>query len=127
MTETETARETLEVVRRYHQAWTSKNFDEAARYLASNLETEVPINTYDTTDAFLKALVGFGQLVEKVDVLAEFSQGDEAMLLYDMVVEPIGTMRIAEHFSVANGRITRIRHVHDTAALRDAGLAPDGA
>jgi hypothetical protein len=127
VTEAGTTRETLEVVRRYHQAWTSKNFDDATRYLASNLETEVPLNSYDTTEEFVQALVGFGQLVETVDLLAEFSRGDEAMLLYDMVVEPIGTIRIAEHFTVADGRITRIRHVHDTAALREAGFGPDGA
>jgi hypothetical protein len=36
---------------------------------------------------------------------------------------PIGTLRIAEHFTVADGRITRIRHVHDTYQLRLAESA----
>jgi limonene-1,2-epoxide hydrolase len=114
--------QTLSVVRAYHRAWTSKDFEEAARYLAPHLETEVPINTYSSTEQFLEALTGFGQLVGAVDLLAEFADDDEAMLLYDMPVEGIGTLRVAEHFTVADGRIARIRQVHDTAQLRAAGF-----
>ncbi len=44
------------------------------------------------------------------------------MLLYDLEVEGLGKMRIAEHFTIAGGRITRIRQIHDTAALRTAGF-----
>lgn len=122
-----TTADTRAIVRGYHRAWTGKDFDEAARHLAPELETEVPLNTYASTEAFVEALAGFGVLVESVDVLAELVDGDEAMLLYDMVVEPIGELRVAEHFTVAGGRIARIRHVHDTAALRTAGFgSPDG-
>ena len=35
-------------------------------------------------------------------------------------------IRIAEHFTVAEGQITRIRQIHDTAALRAAGFAQSG-
>ena len=45
------------------------------------------------------------------------------MLLYDMDVERIGTLRVCEHFTVTDGLITRIRQVHDTTALRAAGFA----
>jgi hypothetical protein len=31
------------------------------------------------------------------------------MLLYDMDVDRLGTLRIAEHFTVGGGKITRIR------------------
>jgi hypothetical protein len=114
--------EPLDVVRRYHQAWTRKDFEEAGRCLAENLETEVPMNRYDGRDEFLTALSGFGRLVSSVDLLAEFGAEGEAMQLYDMVVEPVGTVRIAEHFTVDGGCITKIRHVHDTAELRAAGF-----
>jgi hypothetical protein len=33
----------------------------------------------------------------------------------------MGDLRVAEHFTVINGQITRIRQIHDTAALRAAG------
>ena len=44
------------------------------------------------------------------------------MLLCGMDVDGLGMMRIAQHFSVADGRIQRIRRVHDTAVLRSAGF-----
>jgi hypothetical protein len=118
-----TTDDTFSVVRAYHRTWTSRNFEEAVRLLAPNLEVEVPINHYPTTESFAKALVGFGGMVKSVDLLAEFADGNEAMLLYDMDVDRLGKIRIAEHFAVANGKITRIRQIHDTAALRAAGFA----
>jgi len=118
--------ETLSVVRAYHRAWTSKNFDEAVGLLAPNLEVEVPINDYPTTESFAEALVSFGGLLTGVKLLSELGEGNEAMLLYDIDVEGLGKIRIAEHFTVAEGRITRIRQVHDTAALRAGGFAQSG-
>jgi hypothetical protein len=120
-----TTDDTLSVVRAYHRAWTSKNFDEAVRLLAPDLKVEVPINDYPTTESFAEALVGFGGLVTGLELLSELGEGNEAML-YDMNVEGLGTIRLAEHFTVAEGRITRIRQIHDTAALRAAGFAQSG-
>ena len=84
---------------------------------------EVPINEYPTRDSFAQALTQFGQMVDRVDLLARFENGDEAMFLYDMEVKGIGRLRVAEHFTVRAGRIARIRQVHDTAPIRAAGLA----
>jgi hypothetical protein len=115
--------DTVSIVRSYHRGWTSGKFEESIRLLAPNLQVEVPINDYPTTESFAKALVGFGGMVKSVVLLAEFAKGNEAMLLYNMDVDRLGKLRIAEHFTVANGRITRIRQIHDTAALRAAGFA----
>jgi ketosteroid isomerase-like protein len=38
-----------------------------------------------------------------------------------MDIEMLGTMRVAEHFTVADGKIVRVRQIHDTFALRNAG------
>jgi hypothetical protein len=115
--------ETLSVVRAYHRGWTTKNFDESVRLLAHDLTVEVPINDYPTKESFAKAVVAFGSIAERVAPLAELARGDEAMLLYDVEIAGIGTLRIAEHFTVANGVITRIRQIHDTAGIRAAGFA----
>jgi len=114
----------LAVVRAYYHGWTSKKFDEAIHLLAQDLTVEVPINQYPTTESFANALVGFGGMVKNVTLLAEFAKDYEAMLLYDMDVERLGTLRVAEHFTVGDGRITRIRQIHDTAAVRAAGFGP---
>ena len=110
--------ETLRVVDAYHRAWTTKRFDEAVALLAPSLQVEVPINNYATPEAFAEALVRFGSDVVSVDVLSELAGGDEAMILYDMDVTGLGTMRIVEHFTIDDGKIVRLRQIHDTAPLR---------
>jgi hypothetical protein len=113
-----TGNETLSVVHAYHDGWTSKNFDAAISLLSAGLETEVPINDYPTKASFAQALNSFGSLVTRVELLSEMSAGNEAMILYDMDVEQLGTIRVAEHYAIADGKIARLRQIHDTAAFR---------
>jgi SnoaL-like domain len=108
----------LSVVRRYHAGWTSRRYDDAVALLAPSVEVEVPINEYPTAASFAWALRAFGDHVRRVDLLAEMGAGDEAMLLYDMDVERLGGLRVAEHFTVDEGLIVRLRQVHDTTPLR---------
>jgi ketosteroid isomerase-like protein len=115
--------DTLTLVRSYHDAWTAKDFERAAALLADDLEVEVPINEYPTRDSFAAAVEGFGSLARGVTLRSAMSAGDEAMLLYDMDVAGLGDFRVAEHFTVRDGRIARIRQIHDTAAVR--GLVAD--
>lgn len=112
----------LAIARDYHQSWTNGHFDDAAALLADGLQVEGPVNHYPDKASFAAAVAGFGAMVRKTDLLAAFGDGDDAMLLYDMDVAQLGTMRIAEQFTVANGRIVRLRQIHDTAALRAAGF-----
>jgi len=115
--------DTLAVVRAYHRGWTSKQFNDATELLAADLRVEVPINSYPTRESFADALINFGSLATSVELISELGHADEAMLLYDMEVTGLGALRIAEHFTVADGHITRIRQIHDTAAIRAAGIA----
>jgi limonene-1,2-epoxide hydrolase len=114
--------DTLAVVRAYHRAWTNGDYAEAGRRLARRLRIEVPINEYRGREDFLAAVKAFAAVVESVGLLFECADNDQAVLLYDLEVGPIGPLRVCEHFTVADGLITQIRQVHDTAALRDAGF-----
>jgi limonene-1,2-epoxide hydrolase len=115
--------EALATARSYHEAWTQGDFDRAAALLAPALEVEVPINEYPTPEEFAAALRSFGSRTKRVDLLSQTAGEGEAMLLYDMDVEGLGEMRVAEHFTVTHGRIVRLRQIHDTASLRAAGFA----
>jgi uncharacterized protein YndB with AHSA1/START domain len=114
-------------VRRYHEGWTSRNYGQATDLLAPTLEVEVPINDYPSAASFADALRSFGDQVTDVELLSEMSSGNEAMLLYDMQVRQLGPLRVVEHFTVADGKITRLRQIHDTAAIRGASAPHDGA
>ncbi|MGH3234990.1 MAG: hypothetical protein ACRDOH_17410, partial [Streptosporangiaceae bacterium] len=61
------------------------------------------------------------QIASDVRTLAGFGDAAGAVLIYDMTL-PFGILRIAEQFAVSDGQITLIRHIHDTAAVRAAGL-----
>jgi hypothetical protein len=111
----------LTVARAYHRAWTTQNFEDAGRHLADALRVEVPINHYSTKAEFLSAVKLTRKMATRVDMLAEFGNAGEALLLYDMQL-PVTDLRVAEHFTVADGQITRIRQIHDTASLRAAGF-----
>ncbi len=115
------ASQTLSVVKAYHQAWSTRDLGNVGRYLADDLEVEVPINSYAGKIDFLEAVKRTAQHASRVDLLAELAHGDEAMLLYDMTL-PIGPLRVAEHFTIRQGKIHRVRQIHDTAALRAAGM-----
>jgi hypothetical protein len=108
----------LDAARYYHEAWTSRNYEQAAALLAATLTVEVPINDYPTKESFARALRWFGDLVTRVDLLAEMSDASQAMLVYDLTADQLGTLRVAEHFTVENGKIVRLRQIHDTAPVR---------
>lgn len=115
------------VAHRYHDGWTSRNYQQAIDLLAPTLKVEVPINDYPDKDSFARALRSFGDLVANVELLSQMSDGNEAMLLYDMQVEQLGPLRVAEHFTVADGRIARLRQIHDTAPIRAWTAMPAAA
>ncbi len=113
----------LRVAMRYHDAWTGGRFDDAIALLVDDLQTEVPINAYASRTEWAQALVGFASIVDRADLVAALGNADEAVLIYDMHTRPYGVLRIAEHFTVADGQIARIRHVHDTVALRESAAS----
>ena len=122
-----TTQDTAATVRAYYDAWTGGDFGRAAALLAPGLAVEVPVNEYPDAASFAAALQSFGSLATRAELLAAMSAGQEGMLLYDMDVPGLGTLRVAEHLTVDDGQITRIRQIHDTAALRAAGFVGDAA
>jgi len=121
-----TREDTLAVVRGYHAGWSSGRFADAFAALSEELKIEVPINEYPTKASFTEAVSRFAGAVSTVKLLTELANDRDAMLLYDMEVRGIGSLRVAEHFTVDKGKITRIRQIHDTAALRGAGAQQPG-
>jgi hypothetical protein len=117
---------TLEVAKAYHRAWSTRDLQSADRFLAEDLEVEVPINVYAGKADFLAAVERTAKQTSNVKLLAEFSNGSEALLLYDMTL-PFGELRVVEHFTISGGRIRKLRQIHDTAVLRASGMGPRGA
>lgn len=110
------------IARRYHDAWAEGRIPDAEALLAPELSVEVPINAYPTKESFTRALEAFAGMVDRVHVISMLGDAREAVLLYDMNVSGMGTLRVAEHFTVENGRIVKLVQVHDTVGIRAMGL-----
>lgn len=115
--------DTATVLRTYYSAWTSKDFATATSLLDDSVRVENPLTGYEDAKTFASSLAGLGSLVTAANLLSAISEGDEAMLLYDLEIKRLGPLRVAEHFTVANGKIILIRQIFDTAEVRAAGLS----
>jgi uncharacterized protein YndB with AHSA1/START domain len=113
----------LKIVRLYFESWLARDFVAAAGLLSPSVRVDVPVNRYATKESFVTALTQFGGLVQETQLIDEFERGNKATLLYDMQIQNLGKLRIAEHFSVADGLITQLIQIHDTYAVRKAGFA----
>lgn len=110
---------TREIVDRYSYAWFRGDIDEAAGYLADDLNFLGSIDQFDQAAPFVEALRRFRALVTDVDILSRFYSTDEAALLYDCRTDTnAGRIRTAEFFHIADRKIDRIRLVFDASRLR---------
>ena len=107
----------------YFGAWTGGNIDSAASLIADDATFDMPINEYPDKRSFVQAVEFTASSTSDVRLLAQFGNEQDALLIYDMRMAPIGELRIAEQFRVRDGKIRMIRHIHDTEKLRRAGFA----
>jgi hypothetical protein len=101
-----TQNETRRVVERYFAAWTSHDTDAAFALLADDLEFAGPSARYTSAAEFRPGLVAFAAMTRGARVVDLLVDGDRAALLYDCdLPPPVGTLRIASFFRVADGKI----------------------
>jgi SnoaL-like domain len=123
----ETTPNTREIVRAYHEAWTSGDIAAAGQFLGEDFTTRAPVGSYDSKDAYLTGLSRFRGFVTGLDLISELYGDGEAMLLYDVHTDtPAGTLRTAEYFKLRGDRIASTLLVFDATEWK-AMLARQGA
>jgi hypothetical protein len=111
--------ETKNAVMGYFAAWTKNKPKEARTFLADDLAFRGPGASIDGADAFYPALVDFAAMTRGARVIDLVVQGDRAALLYDCdLPPPVGTLRIASFFRVANGKIASYDTRFDATEFR---------
>jgi ketosteroid isomerase-like protein len=93
-----------EIVLGYFHAWTSMRADDAYALLAPDIEFSGPGATYTTAAEFKPGLEAFAQMTKSATLLELLVEGDRVAMLYDWEM-PLGTVRIASFFRVADGKI----------------------
>jgi ketosteroid isomerase-like protein len=116
---------TREVVRGYYDAWTGRDLDRARAYLADDLDFQGTLRRFSGADHFIPALGQFLEILEEVRLLKQVYEGEDAMMLYDCVTGPAGTIRTAEAFTVRDGKIQEIKLVFDPTELNKLPPPPE--
>ena len=111
--------ETRRTVEAYFAAWTTNRVAEAHALLADNLAFKGPTASYESAEAFRPALVGFAAMTKGARIVELLVEGDRAAMLYECdLPEPVGTLRIASFFRVAEGKIRWYETQFDATELR---------
>ena len=77
------------------------------------------IDQFDRADDLMAPLTQLSGMLSEIKMLERFYDQDRAALLYDCVTQtPAGTIRTAEFFKIADGKISEIRLVFDATLLR---------
>jgi ketosteroid isomerase-like protein len=104
---------TRQIVRAYHEARFSGDIATATACLGPGFTFTSPLMTADAT-GHLATLNGFLQIVTGVDLISELYGDAEATLVYNVhTATPVGVQHTAEHFTLANDRITAISLIFD--------------
>ena len=103
-----------EVAEAFLDAWTSRHFDRARELLHEDLSFEGPIDRFTDPDSYLRAVQGLSQIITGIDKRKVFADGDDVCVIYDMHTGPVPDARIAEWYTVRDGRIAAISAVFDT-------------
>jgi ketosteroid isomerase-like protein len=115
-----------EIVERYFDAWTSKDFETARSLLHDDLDFIGPLETVADADAFVRSLQMLGQIVTGAERHGVLAEGDEVAVIYDLHTVPVETAHVAEWYTVRVGKIASIRAFFDArpfAAMFEQGRA----
>ena len=115
----------MDVVQAYYDILNggTASFDPARlrAILAPDLVFEGPIaGRRIGAEGFIKGVSGFAETMRGLTMLHQVHAGDMAAALYDAEM-PGGTVRFAEFFQVADGRIRSLRLLYDAGTYRARG------
>ena len=110
------------IARAFTEAWTSGDFDSAARYVAEDVVFDGPLGHTDGNAAYIAGLTGLSRLVglSGVNILAVFGDDAQALIMYELVTERFGRLLCAKLLTFRDGKIERDRLTFDSYAVRRA-------
>ncbi len=110
------------VARAFTEAWTSGDFDGAARYVAENVVFDGPLGHTDGKAAYVEGLKGLSRFVglTGVNILAAFGEGTQALVMYELITDRFGALLCAKLLTFRDGQIERDRLTFDSYKVRQA-------
>jgi limonene-1,2-epoxide hydrolase len=104
----------LHVIQQFQQALGKGDFTAARHLLHHNLSFRGPLDTFHKPEPYLEALKKLHPIIQRIDSLKMFADGNDVCVLYDMVTNtPIGTAFVCEWYQVKGDKISSVRIVFD--------------
>jgi hypothetical protein len=111
----------LDVALAYTEAWAGKDLETAAAYLAGDVVFDGPFAHYESSEALMQGLERFvAQIAPGWKQLAAVAEGEQVMLMYEVLLPSGKAIRTAEHLTVRDGKIRSETIVFDSLALHTA-------
>jgi hypothetical protein len=110
----QTVESASEPAMKYFDHWSKKEYQASAKYLDENLSFKGPIDTFNNSKDYLKALDRLAPIVVDVKKKRTFVDGKDACFLYDLVTSTsAGTVPCAEWIHSDNGKVKSIQVFFD--------------
>jgi SnoaL-like domain len=102
------------IVANYQNAMDKGDVAGARKLLHDDLHFSGPLDTFDRPEPYLEALKQLAPMLEKVEVLKVFSEGDQVARFCNLHFRPpLPTTFIGEWFQVRGDKIARIQIAFD--------------
>jgi SnoaL-like domain len=103
-----------QIALKYFEHWSKKDYEGSAQFLDENLSFKGPIDTFNNSQDYLRAISRLGKILKEVQVKRTFVEGNDACFIYDLVTDtPAGTSPCAEWIHVHNGKVKSIQVFFD--------------
>ncbi|MEP6567563.1 MAG: nuclear transport factor 2 family protein [Mesorhizobium sp.] len=110
----------LDIATAFTKAWTSRDLEAAAKYVADDVVFDGPMQQSTGKDPYLKGLTKLSQDVTGVRMIAAFGDESQALLMYDLLTDSSGALSCAKHLTISGGKIRRDKLTFDTKQLGSA-------
>lgn len=98
----------------YHKAIQAGDYSGARKLVHDDLAFQGPIDRFHKADDYIHALQKLSTIVDHIDILKVFEDGNDVCLLCDLVTRTVGTAFVVEWYKVKDGKIGSVRAVFDT-------------
>jgi ketosteroid isomerase-like protein len=105
----------LYIAQQYYNSLIAKDFETMSSYLDDTIYFISPLTKLQGKEAVISAAQELAEKLDKINIRAQFEQGDEIMMAYDFIFTKLNfTLRVAVLMNFQNSLITKIELFFDT-------------
>jgi ketosteroid isomerase-like protein len=108
-----TTTEPAHVAKAYFDAWTSNDMDSFRELLAEGVTFDGPLATSANADEAVAGMTKLAAMTERIDIRKRCVDAEDVITWFDLHLEGVEPMPVANWTRVENGKIVSIRVVFD--------------